>query len=83
MDNVPAEKDSPKFQQDRIKRLISENDPSSTVEFEHGQSMRFRIMKGSRIKGSVKKDHELSATEVADMSDSRLIRYINDCVKSG
>ena len=73
-------RDSESYQQDRIKRLVSEHDPSRTVEFEHQMSMRFRIMQGGKIQGSVKKDHELSATEVADMSDSRLIQYIEACI---
>jgi hypothetical protein len=73
-------RDSESYQQDRIKRLVSENDSSRTVEFEHGQSMRFRIIEGGKIQGSIKMDHELSATEVADISDSRLMQYIEACI---
>jgi hypothetical protein len=72
-----VEKDSPRYQQDRIKQLVLSKYPSLTIEFEHAGSMRFRLLKEGRILGSVNEQEKPLVTEMADKSDSALILLID------
>jgi hypothetical protein len=78
MNEVLVNKDNPQYQQDRISRLVSENHPTLTVEFEHKGSMRFRLLKAGRIVGSVKEPEELLVSKMADKSDAALILLIEE-----
>ena len=81
MNELVVNKDNPQYQQDRIKRLVSANYPSLTVEFKDKGSMRFRLLKAGKIVGSVKEHKELLASETADKSDTALILLIDSVIK--
>ena len=86
MDDRTHYKDSPAFQRNRITQLASQLDECLGVEFYDNKpypartDIRFRLVDTSmgirKIVGSIRQDCEWSASEIADKSDSEVIRMI-------
>jgi hypothetical protein len=84
MEKDAHDKDRPEVQRDRIKRLISELHENLRVEFYDNRpypsrtDIRFRLVDTSsgKIIGSIRQNCEWSASEIADKSDSELLRMI-------
>ena len=86
MEKHTHDKDSPEVQRNRITRLVSESDESLRVEFYDNKpypsrtDIRFRLVDMSsgsgKIVGSIRHNCEWSASEIADKSDSELLRMI-------
>jgi hypothetical protein len=88
----PFEKDSPRTQKDRIRRLVSAYKPDLGVEFYENKmdpattDIRFRLVDESkgvrRIVGSIPQDFEWASSETADKSDAELLQRILEVIKT-
>jgi hypothetical protein len=80
------DKDRPEVQRERITRLASELHESLRVDFYDNNpypsrtDIRFRLVDtstgGDKIVGSIRQNYEWSSSEIADKSDSELLRMI-------
>jgi hypothetical protein len=82
MENHVVENDSPKVQRERIRRLVSEHSSDLRTEFYDcsypATEIRFKLVDRStgRISGFIPQDSEWLSSQVADKSDSELLRMV-------